>query len=391
MLLPLLCFALGAAFVWIPLSLHLEHLSSSAMGLGSVDRLAATTTIDATTFDGGGGRNAAAARFVRTGRASPAADNGGSDDDNNLRRRIRLLENKLNSYLSFGSDPFMSSRASVRCRNSTEFDEWMTCLDDFPPSAPKGCVVYDFGIRKNPEFGAILSKEPYRCQVFAFDPSPETRKWYLESQEESVVQLRANPNYHLYTKFGAGYADETITLREYNWQQVSIVHYPDHVVDLENCPPDAKNCNYKSFGTQKKHQLKVRSLESIMRHLNHTHVDVVKIDIEGSEYRFLESMIESGSCKQVDQLLLEWHHYDVDERYGASSWPLLNVFTKLLETECNQIKPFHVYSETGWLNNERKVAEMQLQHRYNLISYMREKTTASATGDGGASTTAAAA
>ena len=53
------------------------------------------------------------------------------------------------------------------------------CLDSFPPKpAGQACIVYDFGIREQPEFGVTLSKPPFNCEVFAFDPSPITKKWF---------------------------------------------------------------------------------------------------------------------------------------------------------------------------------------------------------------------
>jgi FkbM family methyltransferase len=298
-------------------------------------------------------------------------------------KRLALLESKLDAYLAYNSDPFLSTQIRSHCTNQTTLEEYCRdihtsifnnekdchsshslCLDHFPP--PQNCIVYDFGIREEPDFGVILSNSPFQhCEVFAFDPSPITQKWYQDNQQ------KLPPNYHLTTEYGAGNQDEVITLREYNWDQVTIYSYPQRVLDATNCTPSGQ-CRYKKFTPQRKHKLPVRSIESIMREYKHSHIDILKLDIEGSEYRVLESLIASGVCRKVNQLLVEWHHYDNDIRYGASSSPTLNVFHKLLEEQCG-LKQFRLHSPQGWPSNFKLYAEMGLILRYNLASFQREQ------------------
>jgi len=49
-----------------------------------------------------------------------------------------------------------------------------------------------------------------------------------------------------------------------------------------------------------------RRLSSIMRELGHSHIDILKMDIEGAEYSVISNLIESGI--EVSQLLVEFHH-----------------------------------------------------------------------------------
>lgn len=283
-----------------------------------------------------------------------------------------MLELKLHSYLGYESDPFYWTHTPATCKNMSTLKEYCPksycdlipiCLDNFPYN---DCIIYDFGIRQQPEFGVILSKPPFNCQVYAFDPSPITKKWYANNQE-----LQENNNYHMF-HYGGGGADEEITLREYNWNQVSIYSYPTSVVaNPRNCTDGA--CRFQKFPTQKLHQLPVRSVDSIMKEFGHDRVDVLKIDVEGSEYRMLEGLIESGACQRVNQIPIEWHHYDHDVRYGAASVPILNVFTKLLHETCG-LSQFWIASPTGgWPSNEELYIDMQIKLMYNLASFMRIK------------------
>ncbi len=269
--------------------------------------------------------------FDRSGRSSSSRSSSSSSSSSSsmgLQEQVNTLELKLHAHLGYDSDPFYWSRTKAECQHVSRLEEYCTtdfcdgiipiCLDDFPYNE---CIIYDFGIRKQPEFGVILSKPPFNCQVYAFDPSPITKEWYADNKE-----LQENKNYHMF-HYGGGGADEEITLREYNWNQVSIYSYPTSVVAN---PRDCKNgsCRLQRFPKQKLHQLPVRSVDSLMKEFGHDHVDILKIDVEGSEYRILEGLIESGACQRVHQIPLEWHHYDQDIRYGAASSPFLNLYSK---------------------------------------------------------------
>jgi hypothetical protein len=129
-----------------------------------------------------------------------------------LEERIRYLETKLNAYLAFTSDPFLGTKSPAKCKNeklikdiacpknvNCEVDNQMVCLDTFPhlqgvggKDAPtnstkqKDCVVYDFGIRKSPEYGLAFSKAPFNCQVAGFDPSPISIEWWKNNEKKNT-------------------------------------------------------------------------------------------------------------------------------------------------------------------------------------------------------------
>jgi hypothetical protein len=241
--------------------------------------------------------------------------------------RISHLETKLNAYLAFNSDPFEWTNKPATCQNMTALHEYCDfpgcrldsmyiCLDDI---AFNNCTVYDFGLREQPFFGFILSRSPFRCHVHAFDPSPITEKWFATNK-----QWLENPYYHYYP-YGGGGADETISLREYNWEQISIYSYPHYVVaNPRNCTNS--HCRFQKFPPQKLHPLPVRSLESLMAELKHGWVDVLKLDVE--------------------------------------------VFSKLLKEKCG-LEQFWLHDTTGWPSNEELYIDMKLTLMYNLASFRR--------------------
>eukprot|EP00037_Helgoeca_nana_P017475 m.165652 g.165652 ORF g.165652 m.165652 type:complete len:315 (-) comp24007_c1_seq2:993-1937(-) len=115
--------------------------------------------------------------------------------------RLRLLELKLGGVSNWAKDPWFGQRVSSAavCKKESDLAEFgcppkqacpglyshKVCLDNLPRPAPYGkraplrpdCVVYDFGIRAQPEFGLIMA-ESFGCTVHAFDPSPVTTQWF---------------------------------------------------------------------------------------------------------------------------------------------------------------------------------------------------------------------
>ena len=118
------------------------------------------------------------------------------------------------------------------------------------------------------------------------------------------------------------------------------------------------------------HTLKTNQSHTRLQTLGHNRVDVVNLDVEGSEYGFLENAIDTGDCALVNQITLEWHHYDYDNRYGGSSSPHINTLVAMLR-RCG-LHQFHVHDPRGgWPNTDNLYHEMGITLRYNLAAFLR--------------------
>ncbi|KAG5183432.1 methyltransferase domain-containing protein [Tribonema minus] len=281
------------------------------------------------------------------------------DDETNVRiprgltesQRLRLLELKVASATGWLKDPFVGFDPKYRdtCKNLSNLSEYgcaegkdkcgggydhAICLDDWSPGQGN-CLVYDFGIRENPEFGEVMART-FNCEVHAFDPSPITLKWFPTSE---VAKL---PNYHFHP-YGVAGTDGIIQLHEYDWGQVSIVRdiYPPKQ------PKDFFNLPVKTLGT-------------IMQELGHEgrEIDMLKIDVEGSEFSVLEDALDSLGCLPAKQVTLEWHHYAFDPRYGGGSSPSVNTIVNIMHA-CG-LKMFWRHSTTGWMSPEPRYKEAGL-------------------------------
>ncbi len=303
-------------------------------------------------------------------------------DFKKLKDRIRVLETKINNYMAFHKDPFLSQRTPAKCETTMAIkdiacpndqncavDNAVLCMDDlaFQPGDDQrqknNCVVYDFGIRESPEFGLAFAKQ---CDVVGFDPSPISVEWWNKEQKNI---LATHPRYR-FSPVGAGGKDGNVVLREYDWGQVSIIEFPYRVINTTDC--NNGHCKFSFHQKQKEFSIPVKTLKTVMKEHNHKRVSLLKLDVEGSEYQFLEAMIDDHSCKKVDQLVLEWHHYDYDTRYGVTSVPQINVLVALLEERCG-LEQYWVHGSRGWPSNVKQYADMGMTVYYSMSGFRRTR------------------
>ena len=336
----------------------------------------------------------------------------------NLEERLRYLEMKFAARISFGiKDPFVGSSENQKaCDRSSDLLEFgctenhpyngytaefnkcpgyfdhRVCLDTFTPllksSSEKNkgkkksppCLVYDFGVRDMPSFGITMA-QTFGCEVHAFDPSPVSVKWW-ESERPNAARaaIRDDPKlselYHFHP-YGAGGTDGTINLVDYDWGQVSLLRYANFVLDCDESGEKVGNpCKFKNTEQQGSHSLEVKTMNTIRKELGHQDraIDYLKIDVEGSEFAFLESMLDSnGGCPAfIRQMGIEWHHYSVDSRYGEGSSGQINAIVTFLKS-CG-FELFWQWSELGWKSEKKIFHDLEMKDvRYNLASFIRKK------------------
>ena len=83
------------------------------------------------------------------------------------------------------------------------------------------------------------------------------------------------------------------------------------------------------------------TLQSIYERLKPVHgnrpIDILKIDVEGAEWKFIPQLIQSGMLKHVRQLALEIHFLDKAIHSIAEVDTRLNIL-KSLETEGGMVR-----------------------------------------------------
>jgi FkbM family methyltransferase len=169
--------------------------------------------------------------------------------------------------------------APVQLRVATEhhgsaYGGWSVC----PEGLTADSVVYCAGVGEDVSFDLALVQR-FGVRVHAFDPSPRSIAWV-----RGQAGLPAAFEFHAY---GIGEADGTLPF------------YP---------PADPAHVSYSVLGGRDGAEPvmgEVRRLGSIMRELGHTHIDLLKMDVEGAEYGVIRDLVAERI--PVRQLLVEFH------------------------------------------------------------------------------------
>jgi FkbM family methyltransferase len=134
-------------------------------------------------------------------------------------------------------------------------------------------IVYAFGVGDDITWDLALI-EKYGCTIHAFDPDPHSNAWLAKQEIPPQLIFRAE-----------GIAAYDGTQRFY----------------------DPYNKNNISMSTIRKNRtfsdLPVKRLQTFMHELGHDHIDLLKMDIEGSEYAVIPDILKLD----IRQILVELH------------------------------------------------------------------------------------
>jgi FkbM family methyltransferase len=175
---------------------------------------------------------------------------------------------------------FYQSR-QVKCARLTlgnRFAEWTVCPDHLDENS----VIYSFGVGEDISFDLELM-EQFRLHIHAFDPSPRSIEWI------QLQNLREEFHFH---PFGIAGSDGPRMFSEPDEPGI-------HSLKMIRAREGKENGGSAL-------ELPVKRLSTIMQELRHDRIDILKMDVEGTEYEVIEDLI--GSSIPVSQVLIEFHH-----------------------------------------------------------------------------------
>ena len=152
----------------------------------------------------------------------------------------------------------------------------------------KDSIVYSFGVGEDISFDLVLI-EQYGLNVYAFDPTPLAIEFVKKMQNplHSFSHPSTIGRFH-FESVGIGDKDE-----------VTKFYLSEDERDISGSIID-KNDNADSI------EVEMKKISTLMKELNHTRIDLLKMDIEGSEYAVLENMLDEKIFPK--QILVEFHH-----------------------------------------------------------------------------------
>ena len=152
---------------------------------------------------------------------------------------------------------------------------WTICLDDdrlVQRMKTNECVVYSFGVRDDWSFDSAIAR--LGCTVYAFDPSIHRKASDLDT------------NVH-FEPFGIGAKDEM----------------SDPIV-VKGGPWNGETQVWT-----------MKTLQTLMAHHGHTHIDVLKMDVEGGEWGPLAQL--AAIPTSIGQIVMEVHFSNSELRPGT--------------------------------------------------------------------------
>jgi FkbM family methyltransferase len=182
----------------------------------------------------------------------------------------------------------------------------------------KGSVVYSFGLGEDTSWDEALVSRG--AKVYGFDPTPKSAA-YVKARQE----LKIGPGSFYYTKEGLWTENTTL--------QFTKPDNPEHVSLRAG----------KFASSQGTISLKVNTLSNFLAANGHSRIDVLKIDVEGAEYGFLEQLL-SANYFPFEQLLVEFHDLSFEAGKEKQDLLLLKMFRSgfaILRNEDNQEISFH--------------------------------------------------
>ena len=179
-------------------------------------------------------------------------------------------------------------------------------------------IVFSFGIGEDISFDNGLIQE-YNLKVHGFDPIPKSIE-YINRQ----LPIR-NFSFHPF-RISETSGEKTFFLPKNPTHISGSLHQTD-IVDHNN----SLNLDFKS-------------LNDILKDIQIKHIDILKMDIEGSEYDVIDSILSLGIV--IKQILIEFH----PQMFGNGRKLTRNSFKKLEDKGFKCFAVSETFSEFSFIN-----------------------------------------
>lgn len=189
---------------------------------------------------------------------------------------LRRIKRRIISAL-FKPHVQIQVRGGVKRRIGNDYG----CFFVFPDKLRPNPVVYSFGVGEDASFDLGMIRQ-FGAKVYAFDPTPKSVQW---------VDRQHMPKAYRFYPYGLSDKDGEETL----YLPVN----PDYV--------SASVFHHADVDGGRSVKVPMKTLKAIAESLGHNYIDVLKMDIEGSEFKAINSILESGLT--FGQICIEIHYY----------------------------------------------------------------------------------
>lgn len=218
---------------------------------------------------------------------------------NDIRQNRFSEKRKKELAISTNKDKVKHLKTTVNCAKKWYGNSYGGFFVN-PDLLNSNSIIYSFGIGKDVTFDKTCIKN-HSCRVFGFDPTPK-----------SINYIKNNPPSELFKFFDYGIS-------------ATISGTTTFYLPTNDRATSGSLLNTEVVDSQKAIDVKMKTFATITKELNHNHIDVLKMDIEGAEYDVLETILNSDVT--IDQILIEFHDRLFDMEFFKSK----EITEKLIE------------------------------------------------------------
>ena len=197
---------------------------------------------------------------------------------------VTRLKSRIKYFILKITGKFSYIKKGVKCKYlwyGNRYGGFYIC----PEFLDKNAVVYSFGIGEDISFDRAVINN-HDCHVFGFDPTPKSIGW--------INRQKVPGKFHFY---GFGISDKS------GFADFYLPKNPEYV--------SGSIIKQKNVDLMKKVSVEMKSIKDIMNELGHQHIDVLKMDIEGSEYAVIENILDAKIS--MTQILIEFHSRFIED------------------------------------------------------------------------------
>jgi FkbM family methyltransferase len=155
-------------------------------------------------------------------------------------------------------------------------------------------IIYSGGVGEDISFDLLLS-DKYKSQIVLIDPTHKAKRHFIEAklffQDKEKNKFKGNiqsdyystiqsldVSFDSFTYVSVGLWNKETTLKFY--KQSNKDYVSQSIID--------------GMFTQDYDTIQTKTIQQIMNENNHTHIDLLKLDIEGAEINVLHNMLDTG-------------------------------------------------------------------------------------------------
>ena len=201
------------------------------------------------------------------------------------------IVNQINKLRNLHRKSIEKKRYSIKKNcNSVWYGNTYGGFFVYPDLLDEYSIVYSIGIGCDVSFDMEIIKQ-HNSRVYGFDPTPKSINWV--SRNTLPVQFKF---------FDFGISKKTGT---------EVFHLPKNPNYVSGSV--FQHANLSEFETV---EVRMKSFQDIIWELGHKKIDILKMDIEGSEYDVIDSILKSDV--RIDQILIEFHERFFDDGFNKT-------------------------------------------------------------------------